>query len=627
MSSLRGKMEAWRARRKAGMDSIETADMKRRQAVVRGTMAVGVAVYTALRQAQAQVATSPTTASNSPATASGALTSRSLSSHFSDALYAKDFGAFGDGSAHAASTVYGSLGALQAAYGTTVGGVTIALTNELDWLAHQKAIDILTTGGGILHTTTGVYTFSNSNSVSDGSGTLTFPTPSGGATEQINATLLNTVSWVGDGMYQSICKWPSDLGSGHFAVTIAGRTGATAAGSGVWQDLAIIGPNAGVALNAKPANMHGFGWASNRNMLRVSIAGFNGGLCIPQGDQSLLQQITFYNCFYGIYYDTPASNGASGDIIFERLRFDIMMKACIGVSNACNITSTVFIKCAFATSPYAIFKETGGGQNVVLENVDFMHCQFELLGNAAVSDGLAAGSHVATTAGTVRFSHMEWIYSATYNIAALPQTGVFGLRQNFGNLEIGADFEGNWNFTSFTHGIFEIDFPAAGINLSGDMDTLLGTLNSASLPIGFGNFNAGACHVKNTGLNGWEATVFLANGNPTLVIGDIVAMDTGGNLLVNLSGGTATEQVLGIVALPHRSSAGAVVVIQRGYAPTVNARSNAITNGTWARASSSGTAITSTGIAQTTSRNIGLWTNGSGTAPNLKGSVFLQGIG
>jgi hypothetical protein len=50
-----------------------------------------------------------------------------------------EYGAIGDGSSHPASTKYGSLAALQAVYGTTIGGVTVALTQEIDWLAAAYA--------------------------------------------------------------------------------------------------------------------------------------------------------------------------------------------------------------------------------------------------------------------------------------------------------------------------------------------------------------------------------------------------------------------------------------------------------------------------------------------------------
>lgn len=70
-------------------------------------------------------------------TATGAITSRQLTDHFADRIYAKDFGAVFDGTSHPLSQFYPNLAAAQAVYPRAT-----ALTNEIDGIATQTAIDV-----------------------------------------------------------------------------------------------------------------------------------------------------------------------------------------------------------------------------------------------------------------------------------------------------------------------------------------------------------------------------------------------------------------------------------------------------------------------------------------------------
>lgn len=543
----------------------------------------------------------------------------------------KNYGAFGNGSAHPASGVYGSLAALQAVYGTTVGGVTIALTNELDWLAHQKCIDLaVAAGGGLLGSAPGTYIFSNANSVSDGSGTLLFPNTQ----QATDSTPVNSVSWAGCGRENTVMVWPSDLGTGRFAVNTTGRLGTNPNSFGFWRDLGFIGPNASVAVGVKPANMHCLGWSPYRVIDRLNVVGFNAGICISNGQQTKITDITFWNNYYSIYYDLPNIGNSAGDMEFDRITSNLSKMAFIGIGPAVGIYSTLFLKCIGATTPFFIYKETGGADNTIMQDVTMINCQAELIGNAVISDGLAAGSHVGIMSGFNHYELFEWVANTTYYLAAKPRTGVFCMAQNLGELYISVATEPAWAFAAtLTSGIFEIDHPG-NITLRGDLDDIFNNLIAAAVPFGKGDFRGffgggGPVRLVATGPTaggGWDGNVFQANGNPTLLVGDVVAGDSGGGYGIGLSAGNTTEMILGIVKLPNIATNGPVAVARSGYVDRVNAAANVIAAGAWARAGASGHAITSTGLFQTTSKNLGVWGNTSGTTPNFIGSLYLQGI-
>lgn len=564
--------------------------------------------------------------SSSLVTTTGTPAARTLASRFSAPLNALDFGAIGNGASNPASSTYGTLQALQAVYGTTVGGVAIALTNELDWLGHQKAIDTAHAAvGGVLYSPAGTYVYSNSNSVSDGSGTILFPET--GATN--NATSQKNVDWAGDG-YATIHKWPSDLGAGRFAVTCTNRLNTVNGSFGVWRDMVFVGPNNSVAFGSSPASMHGLGWSEYREVRKLRIIGFKGGICLNSGGQTKLEYLETWNNYFGIYFDAPNATGDNGDLVFIRCAMNNSTMAGIGIANSLEIAGSLFLKCGFFTSPYGIFKETGGTQAFAMAETTFLHTQFEQLGNALFSDGLAAGAHIAQLGPNIKFEQCEYLYNGSFTYATNPKLGIICAAFNFGTLEF---IRPNTISTlgdavaTQTHGLFEIDNPGWEILLSGDLFTLFPYFVAASCPIGTGFFSNHCLVFENTGPLPWKGIGVQAFGTGTNVaIGNVIAYTgTGGS--VAGSAGNTTEQIVGICMLTNNGvSSGPVVVAQTGIVSVANAGSNAISNGALCRASSAGQVISSSGQFEITSKNIGMWLFGSGSSPNLVGQLVLQGI-
>src|SRR5215472_769687 len=134
------------------------------------------------------------------------------------------FGAIGDGASHLASDTYGSLAALQVAYPQAT-----ALTNEINWLAFQAAINAADkAGGGTVFVPYGTFVMVNANSALDGSGSL-----------RIGESLLpgfgNAVNMLGCGGRNgpaTTLSWPNDLGQPPDATFTGAISGTTLTVSG-----------------------------------------------------------------------------------------------------------------------------------------------------------------------------------------------------------------------------------------------------------------------------------------------------------------------------------------------------------------------------------------------------------
>lgn len=346
-------------------------------------------------------------------TTTGTPTLRAMADRFVTPFNVRDFGAIGNGLSNPASTVYGSLAALQTAYGgTTVNGVTLALTQELDFIAHAAAIQAASVSGGVVYTPSSTYIMDNANSVSDGSGTLTFPTAS-------PRVIGHGVSWLGD-FPTSVVYWPVDLGLNIFAVVCAGRANGQSAGffEGLW----VLGHGCGGVLGATLCNMQGIGTNDRRSFTRMNVGGFKVGVNVV-GGQALWQDMTIDGCYYGIYFDVPNSGNFS-NIQFVRIVSQNSKVAALAVNAAASIFNCQFDSCFFGTCPFSIFKETNNGNpittNFLGSNI-FTNCQFELIGNALIGE-----DNFHTPPLIAKLSSLNSYDSGTGNVS-LATSGAHGL--------------------------------------------------------------------------------------------------------------------------------------------------------------------------------------------------------
>jgi hypothetical protein len=324
-----------------------------------------------------------------------------------DSLYdVKNYGAIGDGSSHALSTVYGSLGAAQAVYPHAT-----ALTDQIDWCAIQAAINAAsaTTRGGTVYLPAGRYR--TNQEIVLPTGNLGDWTPG----KQVN------IQGAAEGASQIILT--TDLGAGKYAITVSTRAtdpNNTLTSFGEIADLTLVGPTAnGITLGTAPCSMNGIGVVSGRRLKRVHIHFFNYGVSI-RGDHTQFQEVISEYCYYAFYWDKP-DVVLWGDFLFNKCASGLNAKACMAVHPEASILGVVFDQCFFGTSPYMIWKEGGGSSAVILYECMFRHCYFEGWGNGIV-DSDQSGNYGNITR-TV-FDALMISRNSTYKIVAEDRSAV-----------------------------------------------------------------------------------------------------------------------------------------------------------------------------------------------------------
>lgn len=330
------------------------------------------------------------------------------------------YGAVGNGSSRPASGSYGTLAALQAVYGTTVGGVTIALTNELDWLGVQKAIDVAETNGGNAYApSTGTfYNMTNANSVSDGSGTLLFNPSS-----TIPLGVGPGADLYGDNQSSTVIYWGNDLGSGRAAISCdpanathagaTGRYGATSFYEGRIHDLFLQGPGSfTITPGTAPAAMDGVVLGARRSAARVTAKGFRAAWN-HVGDYAQFDNCFGVGSYYG-WYEADANAGLYGDIRWNRCMFGGNAMAAVGVSKDGQVNGLNADSCYLGNNPYCFLLESGvpasyGQPNpgaaitsskFTRANCEFVTNQFILDDNATVGGGGNTGTRTRSVQDT-----------------------------------------------------------------------------------------------------------------------------------------------------------------------------------------------------------------------------------
>lgn len=415
--------------------------------------------------------------SNFEIVTTGTPAARTLANRFVAPVNVMDFGAIANGTAHAASTVYGSLAALQAVYGTTITidgtSFTVALTQELDWLAAISAHQSAAAAGGTVYYPPGTYIFSNSNSVSDGSGTLIIPES---APYWVASTGSPGVDMVGAGMNATFLRWPSDLGTGKFAILCQNRATTTIGYSGVCQDFTMAGPVAAtsITLGTAPCNMNGIGHGAKRNLDSLIIDGFRSPLCVS-GDQCEIKLVHTATAYYGCYFDITNSS-MFGDIHFQKCIFDVNALAGIGISNSASIKQCTFETTYVGGAPVGIFKETGGSDNVIISGCHG-ELQIENIGNAGITDALTPTTRVGTISDC--FIKFEFLWNAANTWSGMNS----GVRTAF--LDVGACSDTEWtcilpsNLKPGSEGVFNI-LSCNGVRLKTNIMNIITLCGSAS---------------------------------------------------------------------------------------------------------------------------------------------------
>lgn len=318
------------------------------------------------------------------------------------------YGAIGDGQSHPLSTRFPSLGAAQAVYPAAT-----ALTEEIDYHAVRKAIDVASVVGGTVLAPHGRFMMNNAASPAC---FLQIPE----ATYRVSESA-RQVNIKGAGWRSTVFKWPTDYGTNgsNFALCCGDPTGTKVNALGRWggnyyegffEDFAVEGPVPSFTVGVKNRNLSGIGWGSRRHMRRVGCNGFYAGIDVV-GDWALIESCYFTYNYYGAYFPSKSSS-LYGDVDFHKCFFTSAAMAGIAIGNGGYIQSE-FQGCYIGGAPYGIMQESGSTSDTLLFG-RFVDCQFEFLGNAAVFDENALGGGTRhLTLITSSFENCPWFYSDT----------------------------------------------------------------------------------------------------------------------------------------------------------------------------------------------------------------------
>jgi hypothetical protein len=339
----------------------------------------------------------------------------------------KAFAGVGDGTPRDLSSVFATLAAAQATFPRA-----LALTESLDWHAHQFAIDAATANGGVVYTPAGKYMMSPCQ------GPLKFPlsrdeplTPYGPNNAQVN--------WMGDGDLVTVLQWTADMGAtpnSEYAVMCGqqagdpiglqadSRYGTTNANvsSGWFRDLSLVGPAytllGGVhQIGVTGCNMSAICWASHRELVNVKISWFYAGLDIV-GDHTTLKHVQLNRNYYGIYmnHNSPYLYGdltIDDKFVTGNNRFACVGFAYGGAMGTWHVRGRPF----FGTSPFVFFKEATPANWATgmptpapgfLSGIQFDSLFTENVGNAVFWDDniRAYGSTNTSTIDKCSFKHL-----------------------------------------------------------------------------------------------------------------------------------------------------------------------------------------------------------------------------
>lgn len=538
-------------------------------------------------------------------------------------LNVKTLGAVGDDTFRQVNdATYGIIGTgkrfatLTAAQGTVAAGGTgiadLALTDSLDWAAHQWGINILEGGGGgTLLTPRGRYRHNR---------TLTFPD---GWTSQTDTLRNRSVSWAGEGPL-SVIKMTVDLGAGKYAVTNRnrGENGGTANKSiGVYRDLRLIGPNEGALVRGtSPCSMDGWGIGAARACYDLQSEYFHSAFDIV-GDHGTCINLNGTNSYYGLFLGW--SSNLYGDWTMINCDFGNLAYAGIAIHGDSAVTSGFrFFKGGIYTSPYGIVKLSGTSP-IGFDDSSFDQFMFEAMGNGAITDY----SSIAGNAPVAEYRTTDFIKCA-FDLSLPADDGITAHGQ-YAPINIGKAFRVQFQtikhslgFVPGSRALFDIaEFD--GCVFEGDIEAWTTDATAAGKPVFFTragaqqntarwfNFSGGFSGWTGEGVIAYSDGAITGKGYGVKYQTDRVVMATSTNISTGSFAGIALEPTAGAGSL--------LLVATRGMqVPAV------LDSGTPAGrfVTLGATAGAFTGAAATSANTVG-WLMGNSTT---SGRVELRGM-
>jgi hypothetical protein len=411
----------------------------------------------------------------------------------------KAFQGVGDGVARPLSSVFATLAAAQVTFPRA-----LALTESLDWHAHQFAIDAATAaGGGIVYSPQGNYQMSPCQSA------LIWPLAKDSPMQATNSNNAQ-VNWFGDGDLLTVIQWTQDMGStpnSSYAVMCGQQAGDpinqqtdsryapsnAATSTGWFRDLSLVGPAytllGGVhTVGVTGCNMSGICWASHRTLINVRISWFYAGLDIV-GDHTTLKHVMLDRNYYGMYMNHNSVTLYGDLTIDDKFANSNNRFACVGFAYGGAMgTWHVRGRPFFGTSPFVFFKEATPANWTVgmpvpqasfLSGVQFDTLFTENVGNAFIWDDNIRqfGSTNTSTIDKCSFKHLTlpgWY--DPFRLAGYDRCFILVCNIN------GSNFENvtKWEATGCTRPLIDVVGTMYGTSkISGDVEALISSAASS----------------------------------------------------------------------------------------------------------------------------------------------------
>lgn len=583
---------------------------------------------------------------------------------------AKQYGAQGNGASHQACTFLGlgSLGALQAYNGGQYSFAT-ACTNQMDWLATQYAVNLLTSTGGSVKLSGGPYIWdqpvilpneqdSYSGSlkaiylVGDGEGgTLIEPAVAdfGAATGMVSCGP-PTANWsdnsgAGSGRYGSI----GACYGGILDITFYNPFSDPTAGAGSFVNVTSTSYARGIinvpapqnANTGNPVQMDGVLLGGRMYLHRVGSWGFRMGFNMV-GDHMTWDQLDAEKDFCGVYW-APASIYLVGDIIMTGHNFisgNSFAGTCVDKdASIIGFYHTGEIYTGY--QPYAWIKfpgesdnygeAFGGGYTPFFANANLDIIQSEAIGNAVMWDDNLTSSGGGVQAGQSSIGGLA--INGIYTIFGSGSgqkitTGGRGPYAYFGSgsfngFKLGNIYAGANNFYPTSGQLAGIianftAFNDGGIDISGDLNDVLAQYSAIEF-VGLATSGGTAC--QNVALHvpgqwdGGEVAIYPANTEP--VPGDLL---TAYNYQADtISAGTAPVTGVAMQTLTTNTAGGqCVAYADHGIVTVLNTGTPTTGALVVASTGSAGKAVQASGTA---GYAVGTVRNGAATSSPVKLNV------
>lgn len=426
-------------------------------------------------------------------------------------------GAIGDGATHPLSDYFTTLAAAQAVYPHAV-----ALTDQLDWAASQKAMDAVPAAGGRVHHPRGSYRMD-------------------GRSYAVKNRTLNT----GDGEGATLIKWTTDSGLGQYAVTTLSN-GQDLAPS-FW-NMTLSGPRAGFlpTVGTRECGMDGIKTHNWVTMWKCQVTGFGSNIVI-QGNHQKFFSVRSTRGFFSVLFDNTDNAVNLGDQGFYGCTFDWAGWANVGIYGNNAIIDSHWSSTHLGFSPYGIHKfdvldaaglpttaALAGGGAVAstrpgIAGATFDKVQFESQGNGCFLDTSTGTGNGSTSLSGVVFRDCfhSWESGLNLKIASRPQNYAIEAR-----VMRSVTVDGGSTGSFLKGAIAAYHFPTGNLVLR-NVTPVQNLISPTS----------GVTENARLETVGAVAGLYIAGGD--IAVGDIVEANTGGYRAVRFAG---SNPVLGVAA-------------------------------------------------------------------------------